>query len=85
MTKETKNLMQRMQADPNTHVNWKFNSFRSKKEIEQAKREWEVWDLVDEIISKHQNSSKFTRVWINFLSFKTNFDRLKNISLFNLL
>jgi len=67
MTKETKKLMQRMHTDPNTHVNWKFNSFRSKK---QAKREWEVWDLVAEIISKRQtikykNSSKFTRVWID--------------------
>ena len=70
MTKATKNLMQRMQADPNTHVSWKFNSFRSKKEIEQAKREWEAWDLVDEITSKrrtikYQNSSKFTRAWID--------------------
>ena len=70
MTKETEKLMQRIQADLNTHVHWKFNSFKSKKEIEQAKREWEAWDLVDEITSKRQtikykNSSKFTRAWID--------------------
>jgi len=67
----TKKLIQRIQADPNIHMNWKLDSFRSKEEKEQARKEKEAWESVDQIRAKHQaikykSSSKFTQFWIDF-------------------
>ena len=77
MNEGTRKATQKLDADPNIHISWNFERFRSKDEKEGAKRENEAWELIDEIEAKRQaikyeNSSKFSRFWIDF--FKKHFD-----------
>ena len=73
MDEETRKAIQKLDSAKGVHISWNFEKFKSKEEKKKTKKENKAWELIDEIEAKRQaikyeNSSKFSRFWMDFTS-----------------